>query len=265
MSTHMDFMPTAVVAMATVSYSIVGADHDHYPEHRWSDDLMSNNSFFQHDDDDNEFRETSLVDTTTLLRRFLGLEECNVVSVCLAALSCYMAVSLVNNLLEAYRFVTVWSMIVQARHMDLVLSTASSSTVASEASSMYEEHHHNNHNETMTTTHQQRCKMLRAYERLPTVPVARMCQHVHCPICLTDFFEGDFVTACDEGGCGNWFHKECLFEWLDRKDTCPCCRNDLLRPKSSSGASWLLEQVVPSSFWNGCGSSSTASSTSAPG
>lgn len=38
------------------------------------------------------------------------------------------------------------------------------------------------------------------------------------------------ISACDGGrGCGYRFHRKCLREWLERSDTCPCCRRDLTR------------------------------------
>lgn len=77
--------------------------------------------------------------------------------------------------------------------------------------------------------------------------------NMSCPICLNDFNEEEKVTACEEsspatagGGCGTYFHNDCLVEWLNRySDSCPCCRKDLVSPSSmsSSGAS-------PTSFSN---------------
>lgn len=59
-----------------------------------------------------------------------------------------------------------------------------------------------------------------------------------CPICLSDFSENQAVTACDES-CGQWFHKECLFEWLEGSDACPCCRHNLMAPPSSCWSSYF--------------------------
>jgi Ring finger domain len=48
-----------------------------------------------------------------------------------------------------------------------------------------------------------------------------------CPVCLTPFLSQELITSCEEG-CLAWFHRDCLFEWLEHSDYCPCCRQDLL-------------------------------------
>jgi Ring finger domain len=47
-----------------------------------------------------------------------------------------------------------------------------------------------------------------------------------CPICLECFIEKDIVITCQDG-CKNWFHADCLHEWLDRSSNCPYCRKEL--------------------------------------
>lgn len=42
-----------------------------------------------------------------------------------------------------------------------------------------------------------------------------------CNICLGEMKEYIFVK------CGHSFHKECIFDWLLKKQTCPCCRIDI--------------------------------------
>lgn len=42
-----------------------------------------------------------------------------------------------------------------------------------------------------------------------------------CPICLEPLLEGELVN---QGPCSHSFHKECLLDWLENQDVCPCCR-----------------------------------------
>uniref|UniRef100_A0A7S0PTJ0 RING-type domain-containing protein n=1 Tax=Asterionellopsis glacialis TaxID=33640 RepID=A0A7S0PTJ0_9STRA len=46
-----------------------------------------------------------------------------------------------------------------------------------------------------------------------------------CAICLDNFEDGELIN--DTPGCQHVFHKECLLEWLDRHDICPCCRRPM--------------------------------------
>ena len=46
-----------------------------------------------------------------------------------------------------------------------------------------------------------------------------------CPICLMDYEQDSsqiFIGLIK--GCGHYFHFECIWEWLERKQTCPICR-----------------------------------------
>ena len=43
-----------------------------------------------------------------------------------------------------------------------------------------------------------------------------------CAICLDEFFVGELIN--DSRECQHFFHKDCLFGWLDQHDVCPCCR-----------------------------------------
>lgn len=43
-----------------------------------------------------------------------------------------------------------------------------------------------------------------------------------CAICLDTFTEGDIIN--DTSKCPHVFHSQCLMEWLDKHDVCPCCR-----------------------------------------
>lgn len=47
---------------------------------------------------------------------------------------------------------------------------------------------------------------------------------VDCAICLEKCFVQRMTTACR-----HTFHPECLMTWLQKQDTCPCCRAEVIR------------------------------------
>lgn len=47
-----------------------------------------------------------------------------------------------------------------------------------------------------------------------------------CPICLSDFLEGEDIRALP--GCGHSFHKACIDLWLLRRADCPMCKADVM-------------------------------------
>lgn len=71
------------------------------------------------------------------------------------------------------------------------------------------------------------------------VHVDKMSEHMSCPICMNDFFEQELVTSCDDG-CGSWYHRKCLIQWLDQSDHCPCCRKDMLTPHKKNWCSTIV-------------------------
>jgi hypothetical protein len=131
------------------------------------------------------------------------------------AISIYLTLAVLYNLIAWYKFVAAWNLILQARRMDIANAR----------------------------NHHPRRSYKQLLRKCTAVSVKSMCSHVSCPICLTDFYEQELVTPCDDGGCGNWFHRECLFEWLDRSESCPCCRKDMLTPPPRG-----LGDIVPSCF-----------------
>lgn len=44
-----------------------------------------------------------------------------------------------------------------------------------------------------------------------------------CAICFEEIKETDESIHCIFS-CRNMFHEKCLLRWLDKKDSCPCCR-----------------------------------------
>eukprot|EP00542_Grammatophora_oceanica_P000686 CAMPEP_0194066606 /NCGR_PEP_ID=MMETSP0009_2-20130614/86116_1 /TAXON_ID=210454 /ORGANISM="Grammatophora oceanica, Strain CCMP 410" /LENGTH=300 /DNA_ID=CAMNT_0038719577 /DNA_START=233 /DNA_END=1136 /DNA_ORIENTATION=- len=49
-----------------------------------------------------------------------------------------------------------------------------------------------------------------------------------CPICLTDYVDGDEICWSHNERCNHVFHRECIVEWLTHHDECPCCRLNFL-------------------------------------
>lgn len=47
--------------------------------------------------------------------------------------------------------------------------------------------------------------------------------HTSCPVCL-----GELSDDVMEMPCHHYFHKECLIPWLNKTNSCPSCRFELL-------------------------------------
>jgi hypothetical protein len=122
-------------------------------------------------------------------------------SIFFTVISAVLFLTVFHYIIALYNFVAAWNLILEARRVDLAAA--------------YNCRQRRRNVQDVLSTH---------------VHVDKMNAHTSCPICLEDFYEQDLVTACDEG-CGNYFHKECLFNWLEYHNTCACCRKDLISPK----------------------------------
>lgn len=49
-----------------------------------------------------------------------------------------------------------------------------------------------------------------------------------CPICLTEYEDGDEISWSHNKHCNHFFHRGCISEWLLSHEECPCCRLDFL-------------------------------------
>lgn len=58
-----------------------------------------------------------------------------------------------------------------------------------------------------------------------------------CAICLDPFQDGEPINS--QASCPHMFHKDCLLEWLDKHDICPCCRRCMV-----SDAEWRQAAVT---------------------
>jgi len=52
-----------------------------------------------------------------------------------------------------------------------------------------------------------------------------------CEICLMDYEVGDKVCFSPNDECAHAFHKDCIVDWLLKKNTCPICRRNYLDVK----------------------------------
>lgn len=50
-----------------------------------------------------------------------------------------------------------------------------------------------------------------------------------CDICLLEFEVDDEVAWSPNLNCSHTFHKDCILDWLMRKQSCPSCRQDYLK------------------------------------
>ena len=134
---------------------------------------------------------------------FLAAFDCSSSKLFLIALCAYLTIAIVTNLIGLYKFIVVWNLIINQQRIDLP--------------EFYKRRRRMTYKDAL---------------KLQLVPKSlRGASHNCCTICLSDFHKNEIVISCDEG-CRNWFHKECLFEWLDRSESCPCCRRDMLSRKS---------------------------------
>ncbi|MQL84288.1 hypothetical protein Taro_016802 [Colocasia esculenta] len=69
--------------------------------------------------------------------------------------------------------------------------------------------------------------VLRSLPRLSFQPgSADHVRYAYCPICLTDFTEGDEIHILPQ--CGHRFHVACIDMWLASHSSCPCYRQILV-------------------------------------
>ena len=137
--------------------------------------------------------------------------DCSSWTVVYFIICAYILSALIANLIACYKFIATWNLIVTERRLDLKGVV-------------------------------QRRRRLTLKEALRTHVTMDTMTCSSCCICLSDFKEDELVTACDDG-CGKWFHRECLFNWLDHSNDCPCCRKDMLTKKSKGLLGDLMEFV----------------------
>ena len=120
------------------------------------------------------------------------------------------------NLIAWYKFLAAWNLISRAHRMDTLVARRRRKRLLSRHGILRSFWNRNDND---------------------NIHVDSMHRSTECPICLVDFFEHEQVTACEEG-CGHWFHRECLFRWLEESEKCPCCRIDLLQSGRDETSWW---------------------------
>mmetsp|Transcript_8586 Transcript_8586/g.21067 ORF Transcript_8586/g.21067 Transcript_8586/m.21067 type:complete len:202 (-) Transcript_8586:161-766(-) len=124
----------------------------------------------------------------------------------------YVAIAFTANLIACYKFIATWNNIVKERRLDIKGFV------------------------------QKQNRRLSVKEALRTHVTIDTMACKTCCICMEDFQENELVTQCDGvNGCSAWFHRKCLFTWLDSFDGCPCCRQDMLHKESKGMISNLVE------------------------
>ena len=71
---------------------------------------------------------------------------------------------------------------------------------------------------------------LEQFENLPVVPKEELLEkykHMQCSICMEELA----AYEAKQLPCDHLFHTECIWQWLQRVDTCPNCRKKMNDPK----------------------------------
>jgi hypothetical protein len=50
-------------------------------------------------------------------------------------------------------------------------------------------------------------------------------EHTSCPICFDDYTDNCVLSETE---CKHYFHEECLEKWMERNNTCPICRTNVI-------------------------------------
>jgi len=199
------FFWTAAQNTSLVAEDPDSSSVDHFGSVLEKDFLLLSN----YDVDDDDVAETFVVasnndmnsnDLCSCLAKW-SWSDCSPSTIFLAVFCLYLLVATISNLVGMYKFIVAWNLIMDQQRLDLP--------------------------EFYKRRRRMTYKDVLKLQLAPKSINAGGC----CIICLSDFTEHDIVTSCSDG-CRNWFHKDCLFEWLDRSENCPCCRRDMLHGKT---------------------------------
>lgn len=58
--------------------------------------------------------------------------------------------------------------------------------------------------------------------------------YIACAICIDEYGPSDEVVIGE--ACWHMFHKECVLDWLQRHDGCPCCRKNMMTSEQMKDA-----------------------------
>ena len=173
-------------------------------------------------------------------------------------LGLYMLFSVVSNAFACYQFIVAWNLISRTNRFDLELlhrhkenfitrriqiqkaihtrlyseylldlDTTTSSAAAAASS----------HSFSSSASSDDDGTNIELYNTIDTDDDANADEDINqsvantttCPICLGDFEASDMVSSCSKGSkCTHLFHEKCLFPWLNKQPSCPCCRYQIL-------------------------------------
>ena len=139
----------------------------------------------------------------------------------------YTATSIYANAVACYQFLAAWSLISRTNRFDVELLHNHKRTFAERRDRMQRALHTQSYAEQLVSSssmdgnhreHHCHPRPADTNERIDS-----------CPICLMDFQVYDRVSSSkDIQRCQHVFHEECLISWLDKHQSCPCCRFDIL-------------------------------------
>ncbi|XP_065215384.1 E3 ubiquitin-protein ligase TRAIP-like isoform X2 [Planococcus citri] len=73
--------------------------------------------------------------------------------------------------------------------------------------------------------------------------------NVSCTICQEFLFTGeDNEPAISSTSCGHVYHSNCLFQWMERSETCPHCRTDLDQDDDVFKLNLIIEKPSTETF-----------------
>jgi hypothetical protein len=165
--------------------------------------------------------------TTTMTTQDAGNENNNSLWtwVTVLPLGYYSLLSVYSNVLDCYNFFAAWNMISGTHRIDLEILHFHKNDYIQRSMEMDRVLDNRLYSDvlapsttTTTTTTTLAC------ETSTTTTSSK-----ECPICLTDFCADDMVSSCkDQPTCQHLFHKGCLEAWLQKQQSCPCCRYEIL-------------------------------------
>jgi hypothetical protein len=149
-------------------------------------------------------------------------------SMTLLLLGFYSVVAICSNAIACYQFLAAWNLISRTSRMDLELLRFRNHTIRTRRIDI------------------DRALDTQLYSELLLQTACGLGQPTTtcCPICLNEFEASDMVSSSTStstlmltdqqqttnNDCHHLFHQGCLRSWLQTKQSCPCCRYDILPP-----------------------------------
>jgi hypothetical protein len=137
-------------------------------------------------------------------------------SMTLLLLGFYSLVAICSNAIACYQFIVAWNLISRTHRMDLEILRFQKRNFVTRKIDI---------DRALDTQLYSEVLLLKN----------KFDQTTCCPICLNDFEASDMVSSSTDQqpnnhDCRHLFHQDCLRSWLQKKQSCPCCRYDILPP-----------------------------------